>query len=288
MSKDTKLYTRIETLIKERLRNISDNLNTSMSHLTTELITELVNNEELLIDIYNKNVREQNVINEFVDTTFNGYLDRVSEAETTAEAIVYLRQSVANDNYALRYERMDKSLTQFAQNMGYSDIETAFYQDLSGFWSYEKVLGFLKAKTVKCIFISEITRLSRNIEAYLTIVNYAYKNHKKIYLNNTDITSGSGYLSGLIQAIFAEMELLSKQTSFSNYMLEVAQFLNETIRFEDMKDKKAQKLVTLAKYTDREQFIIKMIDKSIGVLEDSTKSDKLKSIAQSVLDEFKK
>lgn len=285
-SKTSRLEIRLDNEMKTRLDDISKSINVTKSKLLRQLLENLIEDKEKLLEIYSKKTNQQDEIENFVENTFDSYLNSVSACETKAESILYLRQSIKNDNYRLRYDRMSNTLEQFSKNMGYKNTETVFYQDLSGFFSYEEVVKFLKADSVKAIFISEITRLSRNIEAYLTIVNYAYKNHKKIYLNNTDITSGSGYITGLVQAIFAEMELLSKQTSFSKYMLEVAKFLNKTIIFDQIQDKKARKLVTLAKFEDREVFIKKMIDKAINVLEDNKYTEKLKTVAKTVLIEF--
>ena len=286
INKNAKQEFRLFQYTKDQLKDIAKEQNTSVSDLMRRLTEKLIDNKELLLSLLKDKKDNQDLISNFVDKTFQSYIDDIKTTKTNAQAIIYLRQSIKNDKFKGRYKRMDKSLNQFATNQGFTDIETVFYQDLSGYWSYEKVLGFLKADSVEAIYISEVTRLSRNIEAYLTIVNYAYKNHKAIYLNNTNIVEGTGYLSGLVQAIFAEMELLSKQTSFTHYMLEVAQFLNKTIKFEQITDKKAKKLASLAKFTDREQFITKMIDKAIEVINSDNKTNELKEVAKTVLKEF--
>lgn len=297
MNKTERLEVRFTELVKEALRDISIELDTTMSNLVSELVSEIIGQRELLVEIYSKNRKTQDLIENFVDRTFETYIEGIEAIETKMEAIIYLRQSIKNDKFISRYDRMNNSLTNYARTKFDDEkIDTVFYQDLSGYWSFEKVIAFLKSDSVKALYVSEVTRLSRNIDGYLAIVNYAYKNHKKIYLNNLNIVRGSGYLSGLILAIFAEMELLSKQTSFSNYMLEVAQFLNETITFDQIKNRKARKLASLAKFADQEEFITKMIDKAIEVLTVKKadkngvvkKSSKLMiDVANSVLDEFK-
>lgn len=278
---------RISVETKEELSKMAEELNTSVSKLTRKLLNNIVKEKETLKDVYYENKKKSDIINNYVDNTFQTYLEQIKPSTTKADCVIFLRQSVKNDAYIARYERMKRQLVQSAREKGFKNIKTVFYQDLSGFFAFKEVLKYLMATSVKAIFIGEITRLSRNIEAYLTILNYAFKNHKKVYLNNTNITFGSGYLSGLIQAIFAEMELLSKQTRFSKYMFEVAKFLNEKIVFDEIKNEKVKKLCILSKYADREAFIDKMMEKAIEVVEKDDTSENLKSVAREVLEEFR-
>lgn len=200
------------------------------------------------------------------------------------DCVIHLRQSIKNDQYKGRYDRMNKLLTSMAERLGYKTPLVKFYQDLSGYFSYQEVFKYLLNPKIKAIFVAEISRLSRNVEAYLEMVNYAFDHHKRIYLNDVDITRGSGYISGLIQAIFAEMELLSKQTQFSYYMLEVALFLTEKITLSEIKNEKAKKLVRLARFDDFEPFIQKMMDKAIGVVNSPKSKSELKDVAKAVIE----
>ena len=255
----------------------------------TEIIQDLKNNSDKkdlvlmnikrnALEIYEQ-VQDLELENEFSEIEIT--LSPIEKIKQCYDSIIFLRQSVKNDNYKARYNFMEKTLTQFSTANNHN-AQTVFYQDLSGYWSYRYIMEYLQLPHIKAIYVNEISRLSRNVEGYIFITKYAYENGKEIYLNNTLITEGNGYISGLVQAIFSEFELLSKQNNFSKYLDEVALFLTKKTTLQEIKNPKAKKLCKLARYTDRTQFLSKMNDKAIEVLE-SDKSKELKATAERVL-----
>jgi len=194
-----------------------------------------------------------------------------------AKAFVWLRQSIARKEFQNRHTVMGNTLLKFAENLGYKDIHTEFQADLSGFDSHELILEILSLPEMESMFAGQIDRIARNLEGYMMITQYAYDNHKRIYLNSTLISEGTGYISGLVQAIFGEFDLLSKQTSFSHYMHEVALFLTGKIKKSEMVNPKAIKLITLARFVDRVAFLEKLQDKAIGIMDKYDKKEKNKN-----------
>jgi len=191
---------------------------------------------------------------------------------------VYERQSTSK-SAEVRYFAMEESLKRKAKRLGFDKPYVLKLEDFSGFYSAQVVKLLLKE--FKVIFVSEISRLSRNLVELLKLLQYAYINHKKIYLNDKDITSGKNRLLAVLEAYFAELELFQKQTNFANYTVEFFEWLVEEKEFDNC-SMGGRKLILLAQNTELEGFIIYFMKKASKVIETS-KNEKLVSDAKRVI-----
>lgn len=135
------------------------------------------------------------------------------------KAILYTRVSTKDQSTARQVNDM-KSLPEF-------DIVKVFSEKVSGFSVsvddrpiLQKALSYLKTNNIKCIMVSEVSRLGRNTHEVLGLIEDLKKQGVAIYIHNLGTTinkseSSSEIFTKLIVTIMADLARLeSEQMSY--------------------------------------------------------------------------
>lgn len=192
------------------------------------------------------------------------------------KAVCYARRSInLNIGSGIEtYEKQTLKLLSLAQQVfEEKEIYTLMIDELSGYYSPTLIKRLFKETSVQVVYIDRVDRLGRNVLALLDLLDYCLRNKKDIRTSEGSIIRGFGYIQSVIMGLFAEFELLSKQTKFSYYLIEVVKFELGLIAFDDMSDK-AEKLFRLGRFSAKEDFLNKAYDFASKVVAEKDKTDK--------------
>ena len=226
---------------------------------TEDLVLEnpnLLNSEDLGIDANKERKKALNIVQKY--------------KRKPKPNLLVIRRSIKHEKSSkIAYKNRIKAMLKTANMMGISknDIFIIEVDDFSGFYMPYLILYLLKLskqifprQPVK-VFFDEVSRLSRNYEAFVELSDFAFKNRVKLILNGSDATRGNLYISVLIQSIFATFELWQKQATFSKAVVEVIKFMKMKIDFDSLSPS-ARKLVLLSRFADEEEFLDKTLQKA--------------------------
>ena len=131
------------------------------------------------------------------------------------KAILYTRVSTKDQSTARQVNDM-KSLSDF-------DIAKVFSEKVSGFSvsvddrpTLQKALSYLKANDIKCLMVSEVSRLGRNTHEVLGLIEDLKKQGVALYIHNLGTTinkseSSSEIFTKLIVTILADLARLESE-----------------------------------------------------------------------------
>lgn len=178
-------------------------------------------------------------------------------------AVGMLRQSV-DKGYELKQGLAGESIENTAERMGYDCYMTPVLT-VSGWFS--PVLELLKNNThIKAVFVESVDRLARNINLTVNLVDYCMKNKIKIYAGSQVMNRGISKVTLHVMAIFAEFELVAKQTQFSSKLPNVIKFELNMMDYDDLNDEE-KKLANILQYVEQPEVFRKAIEVSHKYIE---------------------
>ena len=132
-------------------------------------------------------------------------------------ALAFMRESV-NKGYELKQSLAQSSNENMALQLGFKPYPIKL--TVSGYKS--PLLAILEKNThIRSVFVESVDRLSRHLGLTIDLLDYCSLNNIKIYVGSNIMNRGVGRATLLLLAVFAEYELTSKQTSYSDELLNV-------------------------------------------------------------------
>lgn len=244
MSEKKKLYSfKFEQSLIDKFDKKAEKLNKSRSGLIRQFIKYTVStdqNQRVAKDEY------QNVIDNVLD--FTKVWDKAYKNEQVTkffgitaisvkhdfglqDLLLFLRQSTSRINKE-EYRTMFKSMAQGLDED--REFDVAYFRGLSG-----KISPLQEAvSNYHTVMIPRVDRAARNVSEWVLAVQRATAlRHDIIDPSGLSLVYGSGRLLGFMMAIFAEYELLSKQTTVRKDALEYFKFLwRDGVEFDDLSE----------------------------------------------------
>lgn len=145
-----------------------------------------------------------------------------------------------------------------------------FDQGLSGYYSNLKYFVL----NSKCDWMFwNVTRAFRNALEFMDLCQLSWQKGTDLFLNTSNVTQGNSHLLGMIMSSFAEYELSTKQTSFSEEHYELIQAICLQLSYENLSESN-QKRYNLIRFVGRESYINYADLKAIRIIKERNDKNK--------------